>query len=196
MATTYRVYDFLGQGTGIFSDDKKVSLIAFSNDNIEWKSFGILTNLIASDIPNLTDPNFSFSLESMYFNNQQIDRTYVKNGVTSNEAFYNQLYQLSHIGENIDSTVWVNYLVFFDIYDNSVPFIPLVDYETIISDTQNPLRFNSQVRSGQIGGLNLLLAVQENKDGSILSYIIFFGVICLFIFLSNYKIITAWVENK
>jgi len=186
MPTTYRVYDFLGQGTGIFSDDKMVSLIAFSNNNIEWKSFGILTNLIASDIPNLTDPGFSFSLENMFFNNQQIDITYVKNGVTSNEAFYNQLYQLSHIGENIDSTVWVNYLVFFDIYDNAVPFIPLVDYETIISDTQNPLRFNSQV-SGQIGGLNLPLAVQENKDGSILSYIIFFGVICLFIFLSNYK---------
>jgi hypothetical protein len=195
MPTTYRVYDFLGQGTNFFSD-KMVSLIAFSNNNIEWKSFGILTNLIASDIPNLTDPNFSFTLENMFFNNQTLDRSYVKNGVTSNEAFYNQLYQLSHIGENIDSTVWVNYLVFFDIYDNFVPFIPLVDYETIISDTQNPLRFNSQVRSGQIGGLNLLLAVQENKDGSILSYIIFFGVICLFIFLSNYKIITDWVENK
>ena len=166
----FRVYDYLGVGTGIFTN-KKVSLIAYSLDNIQWKSYGILTNLVAADVF-LQNPNFFFSLENAYFGNQEINTDYIAIGT------FDQLFPLSHISTNIDSTIWSNYIVFFDIFDNSIPFISLQEYESIIYE--NPLRLNS-LTSGEIG-FNMEEEGEE-KDISITSVAI---IIFIIIFLSAF----------
>ena len=81
------------------------------------------------------------------------------------------------ISTNIDSTIWSNYIVFFDIFNNFTPFISLQQYESIISE--NPLRFNS-LTSGEIGNINV---EEEKKDISITSVAI---IIFIIIFLSAF----------